>query len=340
MRTRYLLIPFFLVLALALASCSGGAGQDEADDGGKLVIYSGRKENLIKPVINAFEEQSGVKVTLLAGGASELANQIIEEQNNPRADVYISNDAGTLGYLALQNVLQSYESEATNAVPDDLKADDGAWVGASIRARVIMYNSDLVTPADLPDSIFDLADPKWKGQFGMTNSASEALTGHVSALRILKGDDFTEQFLRDLKNNDPLLTKSHGEIRKAVGSGEIKLGLVNHYYYHHEKDEGSPVGVIYADQGPDDIGTVLNVAGIAIVKGARNQKAAEAFVEFVLGREAQEIFAGENKEAPVISAVPTVDARPPGTYKQASVPLGQLGKELDQTLAMLEKVGI
>lgn len=345
MRLKIALVVLSLA-AVGLVSCAGsdkgdaGNATETGQDGQELVIYSGRKEELIKPVIEAFEKETGIKVTLHTGDASQLANQIMEEQRNPRADVYIANDAGTLGQLAEKGGLEPYASAATQAVPVELKAEDGSWVGASVRTRVIMYNTNLVAANELPQSVFDLADPKWKGQIGVANSANESMVSHVSAMRLAMGDDFTETFLRNLLANNPLVTKSHSDIRRAVGTGEIKLGLVNHYYYLQQKEEGSPVGVVYPDQGPNGMGTMVNVAGIGVVKGVKNQEAAGRFIDFVLSVRAQEIFAGANKELPVIGISRTVDAPALGTFKQAYVPLSLLGDEIGRTMDMMERAGI
>ena len=325
-------------LGIGLTGCNIGGQKSAVKTGEELVLYSGRKEKYIKPVIKEFEKKTGIKVVFHAGDASQLANQIIEERKNPRADVYISNDAGALGFLSNKKMLQPYESEATKKVPANLKADDNTWVGASIRSRVIMYNKILVKEADVPKSVFDLTDPKWKGKFAFAGSSNESMVSHITALRLLKGNKFTEDFLKKLLANDPVVTKGHSDIRKAVGAGELELGLVNHYYYHKQLDEGSNVGVIYPDQGDGDMGTVLNVAGLGIVKGAKNNVSAQKFIDFVLSPQAQQSFAGENKELPVLSDVAVVDALPLTEFKQADVDLGDLGKHLNKTMDMIEKV--
>ena len=333
-----LILALAAALGIAFTGCAGQGGKTAKQSDEELVIYSGRKEKYVKPVIEKFEKKTGIKVVFHAGDASQLANQIIEERKNPRADIYISNDAGALGFLSNKKQLQSYESQTTKKVPENLKANDNTWVGASIRSRVIMYNKLLVKEGDVPKSVFDLTDAKWKGNFAIAGSSNESMVSHITALRILKGNKFTEDFLKKLLANDPVVTKGHTDIRRAVGAGELEIGLVNHYYYHKELDEGSNVGVVYPDQEDGDIGTVLNVAGLGLVKGAKNKEPAQKFIDFVLGEEAQEVFAGTNKELPVLSSVPSVGVLPLTDYKQADVNLGDLGKQLDKTLDLIEKV--
>lgn len=305
----------------------------------ELVVYSGRKEPLIKPVVEQFEKETGIKVTVRYGGASELANAIMEEGKSPRGDVFIANDAGTLEKLKSQGLLTPNNSEAVKKVPEQYRAADGSWVGVSGRARVIMYNTNLVKESELPKSVFDLTDTKWKKQVALAKSSNESLIGHVTAVRLVKGDNAAEDWLKGLAANEAQFLKGHTEVRKAVGSGEFKLGVVNHYYYHLEKQDGSPVGVIYPDQGADQMGVPMNIAGAAIIKGAKQEEAAVEFVNFLLQPKTQELFAKLNYEMPVIDGVPVHEAKALKEFKQSTANLQQLGQELDKTIDLLEKVG-
>jgi len=343
-----LLVAAVIAAVLGLAGCgttSGDTTKTTKNEAAKteteeLVIYSGRKDKLIQPVLDAFTKETGIKATLRAGGASELANAIMEEKSNPQADVFIANDAGTLEKLRLDGLLATYASEAANNVPADLKSEDNSWVGVSARNRVIMYNTNLVKANELPKSVFELTDPKWKGQVAMAKGSNESVVGHITAIRKIKGEKAAEDFLKGLLANQVKVLKGHTEVRNAVGKGEFKLGLVNHYYYHLQKQEGSPVGVIYPDQGADQMGTVVNVAGAGIIKGAKNGEAARKFMDFLLKPETQKIFAEVNFEIPVLSEVPVKDAKAFNEFRRADIKLDVLGKELDNTMNLLEKVGM
>lgn len=337
----FLLLGVLVAAVIALAACGAETGKKggSAKGASEIVVYSGRKEKYIKPVVKKFEEKTGIKVKLLAGDSSQLANQLVEEKNNPRADIFVSNDAGTLGFLAKKGMLNKYKSKATERVRDDLKDRNGLWVGASARARVIMYNTKLVKESEAPKKLMDLTNPKWKGKFGFANSTNESMTGHVSALRIVKGDTFTKKWLQGMKDNDPVVNKSHDPIRDAVADGELSVGLINHYYYAKKKAEGKPVAAIYPDQ--DDFGTFINVAGLALIKGAKNPKGAKEFIDFCLSDETQKLFAGVNKEMPVVDTVETdEEAKPLDEFKRPDVKLDELGKELDKTLLMMEGLGL
>lgn len=340
-----------LALTVVLTACGGAktetpkagpteAPKAEAPASKELVIYSGRNEKLMQPVIEAFEKQTGVKVSLKAAGATELATLILEEKSNPKSDIYIANDAGALEKLRTEKVLEPYTSENLKLVPEDVKAPDNSWHAITIRARVIMYNKNLVKEADLPKSLKDLADPKWKGQVGMATGANESVIANVTALRVAEGDQAAEKFLTDLKQNGLKIYKGHGDVRQAVGKGELKLGWVNHYYYHqqlHEK-ENNNVGVIYPDQA--GAGVTVNISGAAIVKGAKNLANARKFMDFLLTPETQKIFAEVNFENPVLPGVPTKEAKPLGEYKRNPVKLGQFGTEWDKSVNLIDKIGL
>lgn len=312
-----------------------------AQPSGELVIYSGRSEPLIVPVIQFFQQQTGIKVTLQSGSATALANLVLQEQPTPRADIFIANDAGTLEFLKLKNALQPYISEQIKKIPEQFRARDGSWLGVSGRSRVIMYNTKLVKPQELPNSVFALTDPQWKGKIAMATTRNESVIAWVTALRLVKGDAFTKEYLLKLKANGIVTLNGHTDVRKAVGRGEFSLGLVNHYYYHVELRDGSPVGVIYPDQGPNDIGVLVNAAGAAMVRNAKHQREAQRFLDFLASPEAQKLFAELNFEYPLLPGVPTVPGvRPLETLKLMPVRLDELGQELEKTLKLLDEVGL
>jgi hypothetical protein len=233
-----------LLIALVLAPTT------VAQPPGEVVIYSGRSEPLIVPVIQLFQQQTGIKVTLQSGTATALANLVLQEQPNPRADLFIANDAGTLEFLKLKGALQPYSSEQIKKIPEQFRARDGSWLGVSGRSRVIMYNTKLVKPEELPNSVFALTDPRWKNKIAMATTRNESVIAWVTALRLTKGDAFTKEYLLKLKANGIVTLNGHTDVRKAVGRGEFPLGLVNHYYYHLELRDGSPVGVVYPRSRP------------------------------------------------------------------------------------------
>ena len=339
------------VLALLLAACSPSttvqftptpAVEETTGLSGPLVIYSARSEPLIQPVLDAFQAQyPEVEIRIKSGNNSELANALLEERNNPQADVFITTELLTVQSLNQEGVFQSYRSPAAAALPEGFTGPNDSWTGLTRRARVIMYNTDLVPEGEAPTSIFDLTDPKWRGQIAAAGSANGSMQAQIAAMRQLVGEGVTEAWLRDLLANEVTFFGGHTDVRKAVGAGEFKIGLVNHYYYYLQKEEGSPVGIVYPDQGEGQIGLITNATAIAIVQGAKNPDAAQALVDFLLTPEGQEIFARLNFEYPLVEGVALQpDVAPLDEFRLADVDVAAAALDLDETFDLMERVNL
>lgn len=314
----------------------------EAGVSGDLVIYSGRSEPLIQPVIDAFKAESpDVNVLLKAGSNSELANALIEEQANPQADIFITTELFTVQALAQQDIFQSYLPASADLLPAEFIGPDNKWIGLTRRARVIMYNSDLVSPDELPSSIFDLTDPKWQGQVAAAGSTNGSMQAQIAAMRQLIGEEATEEWLRGLIANDVTFFGGHTDVRKAVGAGEFKLGLVNHYYYYLQEAEGSNVGIIFPDQAEGQIGLITNATSVAIVQGSSNLSAAHAFIDFLVSAEGQRTFAELNYEYPILPGVmPREEVQPLDGFRLADVDISQAALDYDATFDLIDTVGL
>ncbi len=309
---------------------------------GEVVVYTSRAEALFKPVIEAFNAAyPDIKVTVLNGSNSELAARILEERANPKADVLINSDILTMENLAAEGVFAPNDSAAVMAVPADYRADDGSWVALTLRARVIMYNTDLVSPEELPKKMVDLANPKWKDVIGSANSTNGAMVAQLVIMRNQLGEQATEAFIQGLLENNTQFFGGHTDVRKAVGAGELKLGLVNHYYYHLSKAEGAPVGVIYPDQEDGGLGLMVNSTNAGIIKGGPNPEMARIFVDFMLSPAGQKIYAERNYEYPIVPGVPLAEGVAPlDSFRLNPFPLKTLRDELEPTKALIQKVGM
>jgi len=309
---------------------------------GDLVIYSGRTEPLLQPVIDAFKaKHPNVNVLLKAGSNSELANALLEEQANPQADVFITTELFTVQSLAQEGVFQSYKPVGAEQLPAEFLGADNLWTGLTRRARVIIYNADLVSEDELPTSIFDLTDPKWKGQIAAAGSTNGSMQAQIAAMRQLLGEEETEAWLNGLLDNEVTFFGGHTDVRKAVGAGEFKLGLVNHYYYHLQKAEGSNVGIIFPDQGQGQIGLITNATAAAVVNDAPHLVAAQAFLDFLVSPEGQELFAEQNYEYPLLSGVGLQpDVQPLDDFRLADVDVVEASQDFEATFNLMERVAL
>ncbi len=297
--------PLALILALA-AACAGV--QDTAPepsapgDRGGLVLYSGRSESLVGPVVQQFREASGIDAQVKYGSTSEIAATIQEEGGSSPADVFWAQDPGALGALA--PLFAPLPADMLEAVPQWARHEGGRWVGISGRARVIVYNTEL-TEDQLPKSLQELTDPRWKGRVGWP-PANASFRVMVTAMRHLWGEDETRAWLEGMIANDVKVFPKNTPIVAAAAAGEVDVGLVNHYYLHRflaeRGDEFGARNLFLNDGGP---GSLVMVAGAAILETGKNRENAESFLRFMLSRVAQQYFAASTYEYPLIEGIDT-----------------------------------
>jgi iron(III) transport system substrate-binding protein len=295
---------------------------------GELVIYSGRKEELIRPAIQAAEKTLGVKATLFTGGTGELARRIELERANPRGDVFIGTTAGFAELMREKGLLDTFASPTLKEIPADFRSPDNTWVPITARVRVLIYNTNLVKPEDAPKSYFDLTDPKWKGRVAVASMGERTTAGWLAAILAMKGEDFTRQYVEGLRANGLKVLQNNTDVRKAVASGEYRVGITNHYYYLLQLQDNprSPIGIIYPDQGPSEMGTPVFSITAALIKGARNAESGRGFLEYLLGSEGNKYLVDGEFEIPLLSGIRSPGAdrgvKALGQFKR--VPLSQL----------------
>ncbi|SHK00599.1 iron(III) transport system substrate-binding protein [Anaerobranca californiensis DSM 14826] len=319
-----------------------GCSQQGGNDTNELVVYSSRNETFVQQLLDKFQDETGITVRALHAGEG-VFNRIKEEKNNVQGDIIIANDIGALEHLRMEGLLQGYKPQNVESIPEQFRAEDNSWIALSARTRVFIYNKDLITEEEMPKTVWELTDEKWKGQFAITRGGNGGMIGHVSALRYEWGDEKTSQWLSIIKDNAGAIMQGHGDIRRAVGAGEFKFGLVNNYYYHQQlrEPENNNVGVIYPDQGEGEMGAVVNAAGVGFIKGAPNDKNAKIFLDWLLKPENQKAFSYASLEVPInpeIEAIP--EAKKISEYKVHGMPLRDLGKYWLDTRQLIEKSGL
>ncbi|WP_447986479.1 extracellular solute-binding protein [Nitrospira sp. Nam74] len=310
----------------------------------RLVVYSGRAERLIKPVLDAFQTKSGVHVDLLSSGSTELVNRLQAEGARTSADVFITNEVGALERARELKLLAPLDAALIDGkIPSAFRASDNTWVGLSGRVWIIVYNTALIKPADI-QSMLDLADPRWKGKIAIPNAGSEYLQAGVSVIQAVYGDQRTQQFLEGLKvNAGTHVYGKSSQIVDAVAKGEAAVGLVNHYYIYRHLDAQpkAPIAPLITDQQDGGMGAIVNAAGVGIVAHSRHKDLAKRLVEFLESPEGQKMFADQNKEYPLnpdVAADPALPSRQ--SFRTATVPLVKLGELREPTMALIERVGL
>lgn len=353
--SRLLLLAALAAIPLLAAACGGDDDDDDASNGaattpatatatekpsGSITVYSGRGESLVKPLFEQFTQNTGIQVKVKYGDTAELAALIAEEGSKSPADVFFAQDAGALGALKATGAFEELPASITNLVPVTYRADDNSWVGVSGRARVIVYNPDLVPAGSLPGSVKDLTGADWKGKVGWapTNASFQAF---VTGLRQLEGEDGAKTWLEGMLRNDVKNYKDNKAIVAAVAAGEIQLGLVNHYYlYGFLKDQGEGFKARNHYTAAGDPGSLVNLAGAGILKDAPNKPAARAFVQYLLGEPAQKYFSEQTFEYPLADGV-AADSRlkPLAELQPPDLDLSDL-QDLQGTLSLLRSTGV
>ncbi len=311
-----------------------GCGGDDP-----LTVYSGRNENLVGPLFEQFEEETGIDVEVRYGDSAELAATILEEGGNSPADVFFAQDAGSLGAVAADGLLAELPGSLLDRVEPRFRDPAGQWVGTSGRARVVAYNTDRLTEADLPATIWAFADEEWRGRIGVppTNASFQAM---VTAMRLTEGDERTGEWLEAIVANDPSFYENNVQTLEAVATGEVDVGFVNHYYLFGflEEQPDAPVANHYLRDG--DPGALVNVAGAGILAASDRTEDAQRLVEYLLGP-GQEFFAAETDEYPLVAGVAPGSELPPlEEIAGPDVRLGDFGPELEATLEMLNEAGL
>lgn len=331
--------PLILSLA-ALAAVGTAAAACGGDDGEQLTIYSGRAEELVQPILDDFADETGIDIQVRYGDTAELASAILEEGDNSPADVYFAQDAGALGALAAEGRLAVLPEEILERVGAGFRARGGEWVGISGRARVVVYNTAELTPEDLPDTIDGFTAEEWRGRIGWapTNGSFQSF---VTAYRVLKGDDAAEAWLRGIQANDPTVYPNNAAAVEGVARGEVDVAFVNHYYlFRFLAEEGEDFAARNYFLSGGDPGALINVAGAGVLESSDNKEAAQRFIEFMLSEEAQQYFADETFEYPLVAGVEANEALPPlESIGHPDIDLNAL-EDLQGTQQLLQETGV
>lgn len=332
---------YFVMALMVFAGIGASDFTATAASAQEIVVYSGRAQALVEPIINAFTEQTGIKVAVRYGDTAELAATILEEGRNSPADVYWAQDAGALGALSKEGRFERLPDEILNLVDARLRSPEGVWVATSGRARVVAYNTSVLNESEMPDSIWAFTDPKWSGRIGWapTNGSFQAF---VTAIRVLEGEERAAQWLRGIQANRPRVYRNNSTAVEAVSRGEVDVAFVNHYYLYRflaEHGDGFPVRNHYTS---GDAGSIVNIAGIGVLKTSNKKEAAERFVEFMLSEQAQQHFARDSYEYPVtLDESIELDSRllPLDQIDTPDIDLNDLN-DLEGTLELLQRVGV
>ena len=321
------------VVALMAAACS-------SNDERTLTIYSGRSEDLVQPLIDRFEESSGIDVTVRYADSAALAATILEEGDGSPADVFFAQDPASLGSVALEGLFAELDGDLLDLVPARFSDSDGNWVGVSGRARVVVYDSTVVDPADLPATEDGFVDAAWAGRVGIAPTNGSFLA-FVAAKILLDGEDATLAWLEGMAANQSPTYPKNSAIVTAVNDGQVETGLVNHYYLLRALAEDPTVVGQNHFFTEATAGSLVMPAGAGILASTSSREEADEFLAFLLDEDSQAYFAEETYEYPLLPGIPA-DERLPDieTLPTPDIDLSLLATTLDTATDLVARAGL
>ncbi|MCY4258163.1 MAG: extracellular solute-binding protein [bacterium] len=356
-KRMYLRLLAVLAACMVLAASCGDDGEKLAgaaatiydgscagDNGSSVTIYSGRSENLIKPVLDAFACESGTSVQVRWGSSTDLALLIGEEGDRTQADVFISRSPGPVGFLESKGLLASMDNSVLSLVDDNFRGAEGTWVGFSGRKRVLVHNTQTVPAAELPSSVFELTDPKWRGRVAIP-ATNGSFVDWFTVFRDQYGNDEASGWLDDMVANDARYYPNNVAIVEAAARGEIDMGLVNHYYNYRLASDAEAAGETHNasnhDLDDEDIGSLLIITAATMTQNAQDTDAAQSFVAYLLSPAAQSYFTSRTFEYPLAGGVePNPVLAPLEALSIGSVDFDALGGGFETTEDIIQRSGI
>jgi len=312
-----------------------------AYEGDRLVVYSGRSQSLVEPIIEQFREETGIRVQVKYGTTPQLAMTLREEGERSPADVFWAQEAGALEALDEEGFFSALPAGVFGDSNPAVRHAGDHWAATSGRARVLAFNTDQVNADELPGDVRELTEPEWEGRVGWAPS-NGSFQAFLTGMRLIHGEEAARDWVQGMRDNGAMAYANNTAIVQALGAGEIDAGLTNHYYLlrFKEDDPDFPVDQVFFDAG--DPGNLVNYAGIAALRSARHEEAAHQFIRFLLEEDAQDYFTNEVYEYPVNDAVERHEALVALDELNRLSPEVELAamEDLEGTLNLLRDAGV
>lgn len=294
-------------LLVGVGLIAGCGGQQSSSGTREVTVYVSTDRVFSEPVLQEYEQRSGVRVNAVYDTeetkSTGLANRLIAERNRPQADVFWSNEPVRTLVLKSRGVLAPYRSPAAEGIPGALIDPEGFWTGFSARIRVIAYNTQLVTRDEAPQSIFDLADPRWKGNAAIADPRFGSTSFHVAALYAQVGDAKMDDFIRRLKANEVRVVDSNSTVRDLVVRGEVKVGLTDTDDVNVAVENGDPVAMVLPDR--EGLGVPVMPNMVSLIADAPHADEGRRLIDYLLSPDVERMLAeSEAVQIPLHAGVP------------------------------------
>ena len=333
-----------IVVVFVAGSCGGRRQSSSSVDKGlsEVTVYVATDRVFSEPILHDFEMNTGIKVNAVYDTeetkSTGLANRLLAEKNNPQADVFWSNEPVRTLILKSRGVLAPYESPSADGISDTFHDAEGYWTGFSARLRVIVYNTRLVKPEDAPKSVFDFADPKWKGQVAIADPRFGTTSFHVAALYAELGDERADELFRKLKTNDIKIVTANSVVLDAVSRGELKAGITDTDDVNVALENKQPVAMILADR--DGLGVLVMPNMVSLIAGAPHPNAGKRLIDYLLSPEVEKKLAeSEAVQIPLHKGVEGPKNIPPITsFKPMTLDYGKSASRVDDVTRRLQTI--
>lgn len=340
MRPVRFLVSIHICAALAaLGSGACGSSEPTPRSGRQVTAYVSTDRVFSEPVLQEYEKRSGVTVNAVYDTeetkSTGLANRLLAEAARPQADVFWSNEPVRTLVLKSRGVLAPYRSPNADGIPAVLVDPEGYWTGFSARIRVIAYNTKLVSREEAPQSVFELADPKWRGQVAMADPRFGSTSFHVAALYALGGDEKMDDFFRRLKANDVRIVDGNSVVRDMVARGEVKVGLTDTDDVNVAIEDGQPVAMVLPDK--EGLGVPVMPNMVSLIANAPHPEEARALLDYLLSPDVERRLAqSEAVQIPLHAGVqgprniPAIE-----TFKPMTLDYAQAASRVEDVTARL-----
>ncbi len=301
--------PYLIAMVVAGLALLGWLSMSRSP-GTEVVVYTSVDEVFARPVAEQFERNTGIAVKLVPDTeetkSTGLLNRLIAERNRPQADVFWSGDPVRAEILRNKGVTGVYRSPQAEGLPPEFSDPNGHWTGFSARARVLIYNRDRVPEGQVPRSVMDLLDERFRNAACIANPLFGTTSMHAAALFSALGDDRARTFFEGFLNNGGSVLSSNGEVRRRVASGEFALGIVDTDDANVAKLDGLPIGIVYPDT--NGMGTLIIPNAAVLIRNGPNPDAGRRFIDYLLRPETEAaLAASEAAQIPLRAAVPVPD---------------------------------
>lgn len=298
-------------LTVVVSGCTTAVAAPPGVEGdGAIILYGGRSENLVGPLIEQFTADTGIDVVIRYGSSTELNALLLEEGEQTPADVFLSQDAGALGSLSKAGLVDKIPSDLASLIPAGFTSENDDWIGVTGRARVIAYDGGTLAEGEVPTTVDELTAEKWEGKVAFA-PGNASMQSFITAYRVLKGEEAAEQWVKAMSENSPIITENNNAALDLVQAGQADLALINHYYWYRAEAELGTDGMrAQLKFLPGDPGGIVNVTGAAILDGSSSDPDVIEFVEYLVSEKGQNYFVENTYEYPLRPGVEAPEGLP------------------------------